>query len=93
MRGQLGFNSDRGSQSHLSVHPVTQGNHSGGFGGRDATLLERRDAAAEVLQSGQTLLIPLHRRLISLRLKRKCMRGVRSYLFLDYEQKRIISRI
>lgn len=73
MTGQLGLNSERGSHSHLSVHPVTQGHHSGGFGGIDATLLQRRDAAAELLQGRQTLLIPLHRWLISLKLgRRKC---------------------
>lgn len=69
--GQLGFNRECGSQSHLSVHPVTQGNHSGGFGGIDATLLQRWDAAAELLQGGETLLIPLHCWLISLKLGRR----------------------
>lgn len=69
--GQLGFESERGSRSHFSVHPVTQGHHSGGFGGEDAALLQRRDAAAELLQSGQTLLVPPHRRLVSLKVGRR----------------------
>lgn len=69
--GQRGFESEGGSPSHVSVHPVTQGHRSGGFGGEDAALLQRRDAAAELLQSGQTLLVPLHRRLVSLKVGRR----------------------
>lgn len=69
MTGQFKFNSVSGCQSHLSIHPITQWHCSSGLGGIDSTLLQRWDAAAENLQGRQTLFIPLHRWLISLKLK------------------------
>ena len=52
--------------SYLFICPVTQGHCSGGFSGLDTAWLQGHDAAAELLEGRQSLLVPLHCWFISL---------------------------
>lgn len=52
--------------AHLSLHPVAQGHHLGGFGGLGSAQLQGSDAAAEPPEGVQALLVPFYSRFISL---------------------------
>lgn len=56
---------------YLLIDPVTQGHYTGGFAGLDSSKLQRHDAAAELPEGGQALLVPPQWRFISLKVQTK----------------------